>query len=93
MASAVVTRIRVPNFEGWKAHYDQGETMRRNASVRGVQVLRDASDPNLVTIVTRFDSVDDAKRMLASDEWKQAAGKGGPPLEISFVDVAEEKTY
>ena len=94
MASAVVTKMKIEDFAAWKTRYDGGEPMRREFKVRGVTVLRDATDASLVTVVTRFDSVADAKAMLASDAWKAAAKAGGvPPLEMAFTEVADEKTY
>ena len=93
MSNAVVTKLKLENYDTWKSHYDQGEAMRREYRVRGVTVLRDTTDPNIVTIVTRFDSIDDARKMLTSDQWKQAAQRGAPPIEVSFTTVADERTY
>ncbi len=94
MSSAVVTKLRVENYESWKDAYDRGEAVRREFRVRGIAVLRDGSDPNQVLIVTRFDSIDDAKKMLSSEKWQQTAkGSGGQMLETHFTNVADEKTY
>jgi len=94
MSSAIVTRLKVQNFETWKAHYDRGEGMRREFHARGVTVLRDATDPNLVTILTRFDSLDAGKAMIGSERWKEASrGAGASPVEAFFTDIVEEKAY
>ena len=94
MGAIILTKLRVENFDSFKAQYDRGEGVRRELDARSVQLLRDASDPNLVTVVTRFDSVDAAKRMVSSDKWKQAAkGSAVGPMEASFHEIAEEKTY
>lgn len=94
MASAIISKVRTENFETWKTAYDKGEAMRREHGVRGVIVARDATDPNLLTIVTRFDSVAAAKAMLTSDAWKESAKNAKSPIvEAFFVDVAEEKLY
>jgi hypothetical protein len=94
MAATAVTTLKVQNFETWKGRYDEGEAMRRSFHVRGVAVLRDATDPNVVTVLTRFDSVDAAKAMIASEKWKEASkGSGATPIEILFNDVVEEKSY
>lgn len=94
MASAIITKLTTENFEAWKNHYDKSEPMRREHGVRGVIIARDASNPNSVTIITRFDSVDAAKAMLASDAWREASRTANSPVtEASFVDIAEEKSY
>jgi heme-degrading monooxygenase HmoA len=94
MPSATIAKLKVENFETWKSRYDGGEAMRRDFRVRGVSILRDATDPNLVTIVTRFDSLDDAKKMFTSDRWKEAVkAAGGPPTEVFFTELTDERTY
>ena len=94
MASAIISKLRTENFEAWKSVYDQNEPVRRKHGVRSVTVARDASEPNLLTLVTRFDSVDAAKRMLASDDWKDAVKNAKTPiLEAFFVDIADERSY
>jgi hypothetical protein len=94
MPSIVVTKMKVENFESWKAHYDKGEPIRREFHVRGIAVLRDATDPNLLTILTRFDSVEDAKKMLSSERWQQGAkASGAGHIEAFFTNVVDEKAY
>jgi heme-degrading monooxygenase HmoA len=94
MASTTIARVKVQNFETFKSTYDRGEGMRRELRVRGVSLLRDATDPNLVTIITRFDSIADAKAMFASDHLKEAVKSVGVTLQdVFFADVAEEKSY
>jgi len=94
MSCLVITKIKVQNFETFKAQYDRGEGVRREFHVRSVALLRDATEPNQVTVLTRFDSVDAAKRMLTSDKWKEAAkGASTTAMEAYFTEIAEEKTY
>jgi hypothetical protein len=94
MSSIVVSKARVENFESWKSGYDQGEAIRREFRVRGIQVLRDASDPNIVLVLTRFDSVDDAKKMLSSERWQEGAKRSGAQmLETHFANVVDDRTY
>jgi hypothetical protein len=45
-----------------------------------------------VTFLTRFDSVAAAKKMLSSERWQQAS-KGVRPIDASFTNVADEKSY
>jgi quinol monooxygenase YgiN len=94
MACVVVTKAKVESFEAWKAGYDQGEAVRRELGVRSVSVLRDATDPSIVILVTRFDSVEAAKAMMASPKFAEARKKAGaPPLEVTYTNVVEDRSY
>jgi hypothetical protein len=94
MTAMVITKVQTENFETWKAAYDKGEGMRREHGARGIAVARDASNANLVTVLTRFESVDVAKKMLASDAWQNAIRNSKSPLiEASFVELVDERTY
>jgi heme-degrading monooxygenase HmoA len=94
MACTVVTKAKVESFEAWKSGYDQGEGVRRELGVRSVSVLRDAADPSVVILVTRFDSLEAAKAMMSSPKFAEARKKAGaPPLEVTYTNVVEDKTY
>lgn len=93
MSAAIVTKLKVTEFEAWKSGYDAGEGMRRELNVKGVLVLRDEADPTSVTVITRFDSVADAKAMIASPKWQEAAKASGTKPEAFFTSVIVDKTY
>ena len=95
MAAALIVRHRVANFENWKKAFDGMTEIRRAHGWTSTIVYRDASDPNLVTIVNRVKDVDGAKRYGSSPELRtamQQAGVQGPP-EIAFVEEVEERRY
>lgn len=57
-------------------------------------MLRDAADPQVVILVTRFDSVEAARAMMASPKFEEARKKAGaPPLEVTYTNVVEDMTY
>ena len=95
MAAALIVRHRVANFEAWKKVFDSMTEIRRAHGWTSAIVYRDASDPNIVTIVNRVKDVDGAKRYGSSPELRagmQKAGVQGAP-EISFVEEIEERRY
>lgn len=95
MSAALIVRHRVANFEQWKAVFDGMFETRRAHGWLSAIVYRDATDPNMVTIVNRVKDLDGAKRYGSSDGLRAAmknAGVEGPP-EIFFVDEAEERAY
>lgn len=91
----MIVKHRVADFETWKIVFDRMETARRAHGWEGHIVLRDAADPNQVTILNRVRTLDDAKRYGASPDLRAAmkdAGVLGPP-EITFLDDVEERRY
>ncbi len=94
MPCAIISRLATENYDTWKAGYDAGEAMRRELGVRGVLVARDATQPHVVTIVTRFDSVDAAKAMLASEAWQKAARSAPAKMQDAWItSITDEQAY
>jgi hypothetical protein len=95
MAAALIVRHRVANFESWKKAFDGMTDVRRSHGWISTIVYRDATDPNVVTIVNRVKDLDGAKRYGSSPELRagmQAGGVQGVP-EVFFTEEAEEKSY
>jgi hypothetical protein len=87
MATMIVT-LRVANFEKWKAVFDSMETHRLEYGWTAGSVHRDAADANIVVTISRFRSVDDARRWATSQELRDAmsrAGVQGQP-EVQFLE-------
>ena len=95
MAAALIVRHRVANFEAWKKVFDGMVDIRRAHGWTSAIVYRDATDPNMVTIVNRVKDVDGAKRYAGSPELRAGmanAGVQGPP-EVFFAEEHEEHAY
>ena len=95
MAAALIVKHRVANFETWKQGFDSMMDVRRAHGWISAIVYRDASDPNVVTIVNRVKDVDSAKRYGSSPELRaamQKIGVQGAP-DISFLEEVEDRTY
>jgi hypothetical protein len=93
--ATMIVKHRVANFESWKKVFDEMVPVRAKHGWMGHLVLRDAADPNLVTIVNRIKTIEGAKAYGGSPELRagmQRAGVEGPP-EISFCEDAAEATY
>ena len=58
----------VPDFERWKRVFDSDPADRKGSGVREYSVSRSVDDPNLVMIDLVFDSIDDARGLLAKME-------------------------
>jgi heme-degrading monooxygenase HmoA len=73
----ILVHIKVRSFAQWKPAFDSHEATRKNIGSKGVQVFQSAEDPSEIFILFEWDSVDNAKKFLASDDLKKAMEQGG----------------
>ncbi len=83
----------VADFDAWKSVYDE-----RNPGTFGAvfaRVNRLVSDPNIVTVVAGFESVDAANGMLESPDLKEAMDRAGvtDAPRIEMYEEAEAVQY
>ena len=89
MAHMLVTHS-VEDFDKWKAVFDEVKPMRDEAGEISTALYRDASDPNTITALFEWDSLENARDYAGSDRLKaamQKAGVTGPPT-ITFLNSA-----
>jgi hypothetical protein len=93
--ATMIVKHKVASFESWKQAFDGMTQERKKHGWLGHIVLRDATDPNVVTIVNRVRTLDGAKAYGGSAELRTAMQKAGvlSAPEISFLDDAEELKY
>lgn len=87
MASMLVQH-KVKDYGEWKKVYDSVKDLRSSNGELSDQIYRDESDPNSLTLIFKWDSMDNAKQYAQSPELKAAmedAGVEGPPT-IFFLD-------
>ena len=93
--ATMMVKHRVADFGKWKQVFDGMTGARKEHGWTGHTVLRGADDPNVVVVVNRVKSLDDAKRYGGSDTLRKGmmeAGVQGPP-DIWFLEQVEDKTY
>ena len=93
--ATMIAKMRVANFERWKEDFTSMSGARGKSGWVEHRVLRDATDPNIVTVVSRVKDLDSAKRYGQSNELREAmqrSGVLGPP-DISFCDDDSEHRY
>ena len=90
--AVMMTRIRVDDFNTWKAMFDTDAPGARSAA-RGHTLFRTASDPNEVSIAVEFESIADAEearaKLLASGVLERVNLRVPPTI----VEEAEVKSY
>ncbi len=84
----MLVQHKVKDFADWKNVYDSVADMRANNGELSDQIYRDASNPNSLTVIFNWDSLENAQQYAQSPELKAAmeqAGVVGPPS-ISFLN-------
>ena len=87
MASMLVQQT-VKDCAAWRKVYDSAADLRASNGGLSDQVYRDASNPNSVTAIFKWDSLANAQKYAQTPELKAAmekAGVVGPP-NISFLN-------
>jgi quinol monooxygenase YgiN len=81
---------KVKDFAEWKKVFDSAAGLRTSNGELSAQIFRDASDPNSLTIVNKWNSLANAQKFAHSPELKAAmekAGVMGPPT-VYFLNEA-----
>jgi hypothetical protein len=73
----MIVQHSVGNYEAWRVEYDNAQPIRDRYGVSDAVVLRNADDPNDVTGLHWFSSVDDAQSFAADPDLKEAMTKAG----------------
>ena len=73
----MIVQHAVGNYDAWRIEYENAQPIRDRHGVSDAVVLRSADDPNDVTGLHWFSSVDDAQRFAADPDLKEAMTKSG----------------
>ena len=82
-------RHNVTDYEAWRQVYDEFDEQRRSMGVTGDAVYQSIDDPNDVTAWHDFDTADEARAFLGSDELKSAMQRAGVQGEPQIWLVTE----
>ena len=80
----LIVHHKVQDYAAWRKVFDNDATSRREFGSTGAQVFTSASDPNDVTTIMDWPSVDAAKAFATSASLKEAMKNAGV---ISQPDV------
>ncbi len=90
----IIVRHRVKDYGTWKEAFDTFVDSREAGGERSFQVFRDEGDANLVSIIFKWDDLENAHRFMESVELKEAMGAAGVIEEpdIRFVQEVDSGT-
>jgi quinol monooxygenase YgiN len=89
--AGMLVQHHVKDFAAWKKVYDSVKGLRTSNGELSDQIYRDASDPNKLTLVFKWNSIANAQKWANSPELKAAmekAGVDGAPA-VSFLNEAQ----
>ena len=75
----------VEDFAKWKPAYDAYQLEPSNPRSKGDMVFHSVENPNLVTVLSEFESREDADLMINSEELKNAMRRAGVTSEPEFT--------
>jgi hypothetical protein len=88
--ATMLVQHHVKDYAAWKKVYDSVAGLRASSGEMSDQVYHDASDPNKLTLVFKWNSLANAQKFAGSAELKAAmekAGVDGPPV-VTFLNEA-----
>ncbi len=73
----MIVQHQVKDYGEWKKMFDSAIAMRKASGEISVQVLRDMNDPNNLTLINKWDSMENAQKFVQSPDLQTAMEKGG----------------
>jgi heme-degrading monooxygenase HmoA len=80
---------KVQDYAAWRKVFDEGSAVRTRFGCTGHRVFQSLSDPNELTVLTEWKSVDHAKTYAASDEVKEGMKNAGVISQPDLMFLAE----
>ena len=75
--ATLLIQHRVKDFSTWKKIFDSKSDLRSASGELSAQVFRDANDPNRVTVINKWKSLESAQKFTQSPELREAMEKSG----------------
>ncbi|MBM10902.1 MAG: cyclase [Chloroflexi bacterium] len=89
MAAYTIASHPVKDFDTWKSLFDKFESVRKEGGERSAVVLRHSDDPNMVTVINTWDTIEAAQAFFSREELKAAMGEAGVTAPPTFVFANE----
>jgi uncharacterized protein (DUF1330 family) len=89
--TTVIVQHNVADFDVWKPIFEEHGAVRASHGGTSADIYRGAEDPNAVTVVMAFSSLEGAKAFASDPSLKETMGRAGVtgPPSISFLEPAE----
>jgi quinol monooxygenase YgiN len=68
---------KVKDYKKWRPFYDEHAKARKEHGCSGTTLLRSTTDPNDLTVVLKWDTVEQAQSLFNAPEMKEIIEKSG----------------
>ncbi len=92
MVTIAITH-QVKDFSVWISAFEEHSGMRKEGGSQSAKVLQDVNDPNNVTVVCEWDSVDNFNSFMQAPEMKEVMETAGITSEPSVLILNQHKSY
>ena len=75
--ASILIQHKVKDFAEWKKAFDSNAGLRTSSGELSALVFQDAGDPNRVTVLNKWKSLEIAQKFASSPELKAAMEKAG----------------
>ena len=89
MAVYTIGSHPVKDFDVWRTIFDRFEPLRKEAGEQSSVVLRHADDPNFVTIINTWASIEAFQAFFGREELKAGMAEAGVTAPPTFI-IANE---
>jgi heme-degrading monooxygenase HmoA len=84
----ILIRHKVKDYDKWKPVFDEHQAFRKAGGEKEARLFRNIDDPNEITILQKWDTIEKARKFTESSDLKKAmqkAGVAGKP-DIYFIE-------
>jgi quinol monooxygenase YgiN len=75
--ASILIQHKVKDFAEWKKVFDSSAGFRTSNGELSAQIYRDTSDPNSITVINKWTSLESAQKFAQNPELKAAMEKSG----------------
>ena len=88
----LLIRHKIANYEMWKPGFDAHSATRQASGSKGGQLFRNASDPNEMVVLLKWDDLEKARQFTQSDELREVMQRLGviDHPDIYFLEEVEQ---
>jgi heme-degrading monooxygenase HmoA len=86
----LLARLKISDYARFKPVFEQISAVRKRYGSKGGVLLRDADNPNEMTVLLEWDNLENARKYVQSDELKKALQTGGVKANFYFLDEVEK---
>jgi quinol monooxygenase YgiN len=86
----ILVQHQVKDYAAWKKVFDSAVEVRKSFGEVAVQIYRDSSDPNKLTLMNKWNSLENGQKFIQSPELRatmEKAGVVGVPT-VTFLNEA-----